>query len=263
MVLAALLSPWLCVLCLSLSCVCCNSLFSPRERNIQIIFHQNGVLIQKKNIALTLGSGDKATLTLRYVELEKAGGAGEKEGDLKKIFSRGNLETNTAMTVEQTTSQQNLKVKSCRKGCYHWITRFQGFSLTTRATYKSNTCYEDRRTRTKMPLVQGSSYYGGKVMSSCSSVHFQAAVAWTTVPIGGCLCSLLVCPALPGYAKHLPALSQYLGKAFELKGGVDTAAEPTSGETQIWTWRFPFSSIIVGHCITWMGSGPQIPRHLQ
>lgn len=101
MVLADLLSPWLCVLCLSLSCVCCNSLFSPRERNIQIIFHQNGVLIQKKNIALTLGSGDKATLTLRYVELEKAGGAGEKEGDLKKnlqSWESGNKYSNESRT---------------------------------------------------------------------------------------------------------------------------------------------------------------------
>lgn len=62
----------MCVVCLSLSCVCCNSLFSPKDINIQISFHQNEVLIQKKNIALTLGSGDKATLTLRYVELEKA-----------------------------------------------------------------------------------------------------------------------------------------------------------------------------------------------
>lgn len=70
----------ICVVCVSLSCECCKSLFSPKDINIQLIFHQNGVLIQKKNIALTLGSGDKATLTLRYVELEKAEG-GEREGE--------------------------------------------------------------------------------------------------------------------------------------------------------------------------------------
>lgn len=44
-------------------------------------------------------------MTLRYLELEKAEVGREREGDLKKIFSHGNLETNIAMTVELTTSQ--------------------------------------------------------------------------------------------------------------------------------------------------------------
>lgn len=59
--------------------------------------------------------------------------------------------------------------------------------------------------------------------SSCSCLNYM----------GHCLCSLLNCPTLHGYAKQLTVLSQYLGNAFEMKREIDTAVDPTFGDMQL------------------------------